>query len=105
MSTMMTTQDDKPNNRKRESRPEVITISGKQYVRNDIQARSEGITTRTMDKRDAKGCPRAFFAGVKYRPFPEYPGWIESQINVKDQPPKRRARSMTSRRWRKKARR
>jgi hypothetical protein len=32
MSTVMTTEDDQPNNRKRESRPEVITISGKQYV-------------------------------------------------------------------------
>ncbi len=56
--------------RRRDTRPERITVGDTVFERNDIVAAHLGETVRTLDKRDRTGAPFAYFGGVKYRPMP-----------------------------------
>jgi hypothetical protein len=78
--TAITTSKD----RRRSARPERIVIAGEEMVRNDVVARERGACERTINRDDAR------IAGVKYRPIERYHQFMLRQIQVRNQPPKRR---------------
>ena len=57
------------------SRPERIAIGDDTWVRNDVQADSEGRSERSLNEDDARGAPYAFIGNVKYRPLKRYHEW------------------------------
>jgi hypothetical protein len=54
--------------RRREAHPERITVGGEVFIRNDVLARAQGESERSLNRGDARGAPFRFFGGVKYRP-------------------------------------
>jgi len=52
----------------REAHPERITIGGEVFVRNDIKAKEQGESERSLNRGDKRGAPYRFFGGIKYRP-------------------------------------
>ena len=74
-------------------RPERIDLGDDIAVRNDIVAKEQGASERAVNRDDAKGAPYMYFAGVKYRPFPEYPEFLNSKIQTRR--PSRRSRART----------
>jgi hypothetical protein len=80
----------------RSARPERITVADEVFVRNDVLAREQGTSTRTIDRGDAHGAPYTFVAGVKYRPERAYHAFMLSRIQVRGQAPKRRRRGSAS---------
>jgi hypothetical protein len=66
--------------RRRETRPERITVGSTIFERNDLTATRLGETERTLNKRDRNGAPFQYFGGVKYRPLPDYDTFILSGI-------------------------
>jgi hypothetical protein len=81
--------------RRRDTRPERITVGDSVFVRNDVVAAQLGETVRTLDKRDRSGAPFAYFGGVKYRPMPLFNEHIVSTSIRSQRPlqqPKRRRR-------------
>jgi hypothetical protein len=75
----------------RASKPERITVGDETFVRNDVLAKEQGASPRTIDRGDAQGAPYTYVAGVKYRPEKRYHAFQLSRIQVR-QPPKRRPR-------------
>jgi len=74
----------------REAHPERITIGGETFVRNDILAREQGESERSLNRGDKRGAPFRFFGGVKYRPQRLHAEFIMNTVQVrKPQPPKR----------------
>ncbi|MGO9047202.1 MAG: hypothetical protein ACLP02_07540 [Rhodomicrobium sp.] len=92
------TTDLKMDPRCREARPERIDIGTDILVRNDVLAREHGMTRKTIDRGDALGAPYTMVAHTKYRPLRAYQQFLANQIQIKNQPPKRRPRSRTRRR-------
>jgi hypothetical protein len=83
---------DKPlDKRRREARPERITIGGEVFVRNDIRARDLSMSERTINRGDAQGAPYLMIAGCKYRPVDRHDAFILSGIHARK--PARRARA------------
>jgi hypothetical protein len=80
----------KPKRRFRSDRPERMMIGGEEMVRNDVLAREEGTTERTINRGDARGAPFIMLYGVKYRPIERYHRFMLAQIQVRNQPPKKR---------------
>jgi hypothetical protein len=76
--------------RRREARPERITIGGEDFVRNDVVAEKYKTTERSINRGDMKGAPFLILHGVKYRPEDQYDEFLKAQIIVRGQPPKRR---------------
>jgi hypothetical protein len=54
--------------RRREAHPERITVGDEVFIRNDVLARAQGESERSLNRGDARGAPYRFFGGVKYRP-------------------------------------
>jgi hypothetical protein len=66
-------------------------VDGKSCVRNDVLAREQRVTERTIDRGDRRGAPYLFVYGVKYRPEKLYGEFIASGIKAhKPVAPKRR---------------
>jgi hypothetical protein len=76
--------------RRREARPERIDIGDDLLVRNDIIAKEQGVSERTINRGDANGAPYTYSGGVKYRPLQQYRQYLTKQIVVRGQPPARR---------------
>jgi hypothetical protein len=76
----------------RTDRPERLTIGGVEMVRNDVVAREEGACERTINRLDRLGAPYLMIAGVKYRPIERYHQFLLKQIQVRNQPQKKRRR-------------
>jgi hypothetical protein len=77
---------------RRRARPERIIIGGEEMVRNDVIAREEGDAERTLNRRDKDGAPFIYIGGVKYRPIERYHKFLLGQIQVRNQPLRRRGR-------------
>jgi len=78
--------------RRRSARPERMTIGGVEMVRNDVCAREQGTTERTINRGDARGAPYIYIAGVKYRPIEQYHQFLLGQMQVRNRPPTKRRR-------------
>jgi hypothetical protein len=88
-----TTQEQRLDPRRREARPERLTIGGETLERNDIYAKGRGISEGTLNKGDRDGAPYVMIGKVKYRPVERHDAYILSRIQThKPQPPKRRGR-------------
>ncbi len=74
---------------RRAERPEKIDIGTDVLVRNDILAKEQGASERTLNRADAEGAPFIKIAGVKYRPLRQYQKFLAAQIVVRGQPPVR----------------
>jgi hypothetical protein len=85
--------------RRREAHPERITIGGEVFVRNDILAREQGESERSLNRGDKRGSPYRFFGGIKYRPQRLHAEFIMATIHQVRQPnpqsQKRKARKRT----------
>jgi hypothetical protein len=84
----MDTTDEQPlDPRRREAHPERITVGGEIFIRNDILAREQGESERSLNRGDKRGAPYRFFGGVKYRPERLHAEFIMSTVQVcKPQP-------------------
>jgi len=71
-------------------RAERIEIADDVLVCNDLIAREQGVSERTINRDDAKGAPFTYIGGVKYRLIKAYKAFLASKIKVKGQPPDRR---------------
>jgi hypothetical protein len=89
-----TTPEQRLDPRRREARPERLTIGGETLERNDIYAKRHGISEGTLNKGDRDGAPYVMIGMVKYRPVERMDAHILSRIQThKPQPPKRRRRT------------
>ena len=79
----------------RADRPERVVIGGKAFVRNDVVAREQHVTERTINRGDQRGAPFIFLYGVKYRPEELYGVFIASGIKTRKPTPTRRRRAST----------
>lgn len=86
MATMTdTTTDHFPrDSRCRVARPERIDIGDDVLERNDVIARREGRSVRSLDREDGFGAPFTFIGGVKYRPMRAYLEYRLSQIRNRE---------------------
>jgi hypothetical protein len=78
--------------RARETHPERIDLGNDTAVRNDLIAREQGATIRTVDRDDARGAPYILIAGVKYRPINAYRAFLAGKVVVRNQKSARRKR-------------
>jgi hypothetical protein len=69
--------------RRREMHPERITVGGEVFIRNDILAREQGESERSLNRGDKDGAPYRFFGGVKYRPQRLHAKFIMKTIQVR----------------------
>jgi len=74
------------------SRPERIDIGDDVLVRNDVIAKTEGTSERTVNRNDPRGAPYVLIGGVKYRPLKRYQQWRVSGIQQAKPTSKRRSR-------------
>jgi hypothetical protein len=58
-------------------------------VRNDLIAKQQGTSERTVNRGDADGAPYIYIGAVKYRPEKGYQGFLASRIQRRNQPPQR----------------
>jgi hypothetical protein len=80
--------------RKRSEHPERIPLAdGEEAWRNDLVAKEDGTSERTVNRADAAGAPYLYFANIKYRPINEYRAFKSSRIQRRNQAPQRRNRS------------
>ena len=73
-------------------RPERIDIGDDHLVRNDLIAKEQGTSERTINRSDAYGAPFTYVGGVKYRPIGAYRQFLASRIQRRGQPRQRRGR-------------
>jgi len=66
--------------RRKEARPERITVGDEVFERNDITAKRYGGSERTINRGDKDGAPFRIFSGCKYRPISRYDAFILSTI-------------------------
>lgn len=69
---------------RRAQRPERIDLGDDEGLRNDLVAREQGVSERTVNWGDAFGAPFIMIGGVKYRPIRAYRQFLTSQIQVRD---------------------
>lgn len=74
----------------REAHPERIDVGSEVLVRNDVCAKSYGVTTKTLDRGDPHGAPYTYIGNVKYRPERAYREYVLSKIKTRGQAPARR---------------
>ena len=72
---------------RRAQRPERLTFAGQELVRNDVIAREQGTTERTLNRHDAQGAPFMYVGGVKYRPIQRYHEFLLSKVKVMGKSP------------------
>ena len=77
----------------RSMRPERIDIGTDVLVRNDLIAKQQGTSVRTVNRGDADGAPFIYIGAVKYRPEKGYRDYLTSCIQRRGQAPKRRGRA------------
>jgi hypothetical protein len=87
----MSLTDNVAKDRSRFARPERINIGDDELVRNDLIAKEQGTSERTLNRSDARGAPFTYVGGVKYRPVKAYRQYLAEQIHRKGQPRRRRA--------------
>jgi len=73
-------------------RPEKLIIGGETCTRNDVKAKEQGHTEKTLNRGDKRGAPYLMVGGIKYRPDRRYDDWLLGQIQTRN-PPMRRRRS------------
>lgn len=78
-----------PGRRRRETKPERLTIGGREFLRGDIYAGERGESERTVDRR---GGPYILIGGVKFRPPAENDELILAGMKGNQPPAKRRRR-------------
>ena len=74
----------------RAARPERIDIGTDMLVRNDLIAKQQGTSERTVNRGDADGAPFIYIGAVKYRPEKGYQIYLAGRIQRRGQAPKRR---------------
>jgi len=79
----MDTTEQQLDPRRREVHPERITVGGEVFIRNDILAREQGESERSLNRGDKDGAPYRFFGGVKYRPQRLHAEFIMKTIQVR----------------------
>jgi hypothetical protein len=79
----MDTTEQQLDPRRREVHPERITVGGEVFIRNDILAREQGESERSLNRGDKDGAPYRFFGGVKYRPQRLHAEFIMKAIQVR----------------------
>ena len=79
----------------REAHPERITIGGEVFVRNDILAREQGESERSLNRGDKRGAPYRFFGGVKYRPERLYAEFVMRTIEMRKPQSQKKTRRRT----------
>ena len=77
--------------RRREAHPERITVGGEVFIRNDVLAREQGESERSLNRGDARGAPYRFFGGIKYRPLRLHAEFVMSSVQVRQPQPHKRA--------------
>src|SRR5262249_37442070 len=83
----------------REAHPERITVGGEVFIRNDVLAREQGESERSLNRGDKHGSPYRFFGGIKYRPERLHAEFVMRTVQVRQpQPPKRTQKNTTRRR-------
>ena len=70
----------------RAAHPERITIGGEVFVRNDIKAKEQGESERSLNRGDKRGAPYRFFGGIKYRPERLHAEFVMRTVVRKPQP-------------------
>lgn len=68
--------------RRREAHPERINVGGEIFVRNDVLAREQGESERSLNL-GKRGAPFRFFGGVKYRPQRLHAEFVMSTVQVR----------------------
>ena len=92
-TTTETTEPPRLDPRRREAHPERIVVGGETFIRNDVLARAQGESERSLNRGDARGAPFRFFGGVKYRPERLHAEYVFRTIQMRKlQPPKRDGR-------------
>jgi hypothetical protein len=82
----------------REAHPERITIGGEVFVRNDILAREQGESERSLNRGDARGAPYRFFGGIKYRPLRLHAEFVMRTVQMRNPPSSKRSQKKTQKR-------
>lgn len=85
----MVTNEQPLDPRRREAHPERITIGGEVFVRNDVLAREQGESERSLNRADRLGAPYRLFGGVKYRPERLHAEFVMRTVKVRKPPDKR----------------
>ena len=80
---MDTTTEPRLDPRRREAHPERITVGGETFIRNDILAREQGESERSLNRGDARGAPYRFFGRVKYRPQRLHAEFVMATIQMR----------------------
>jgi hypothetical protein len=80
----------------RAERPERVVIGGETFVRNDVLAKEQRVTERTINRGDRRGAPFIYLYGVKYRPEGLYGKFIASGIKTRKPTTARRRRASTT---------
>jgi hypothetical protein len=78
--------------KKRDDKPEHIQVGAETFERNDLTAKRYGESERSLNRKDVRGAPLVFIAGVKYRPVERYDRFMLAQIKQME-PPRRRCRA------------
>jgi len=76
--------------RRREAHPERITVGNEVFIRNDIKAKGQRESERSLNRSDKDGAPYRFFGGVKYRPERLHAEFIMRTIEIRKPPPSKR---------------
>ena len=84
--------------RRREAHPERITIGSEVFIRNDVLAREQGESERSLNRGDARGAPFRFFGGIKYRPLRLHAEFVMRTIQMRMPPPSKRSQKKTQKR-------
>jgi hypothetical protein len=67
----------------KKARPRVTIVGGETCLRNDVKAKKQGHTERTLNRGDKYGAPYIYIGGVKYRPEERYDAWLLSRIQTR----------------------
>jgi len=86
----MDTTEPRLDPRRREAHPERIVIGDEVFIRNDIKAKEQGESERSLNRDDKLGAPYRFFGGVKYRPEKAYAKFIMNSIETDKPSPQQR---------------
>ena len=76
----------------REAHPERITVGGEVFIRNDVLAREQGESERSLNRGDKRGAPYRFFGGIKYRPERLHAEFIMRTIEMRQPQPRKQSR-------------
>jgi hypothetical protein len=88
---MDTTTEPRLDPRRREAHPERIVVGDEVFIRNDVLAREQGESERSLNRGDKRGAPYRFFGGVKYRPWRLHAEFVMNSVQVhKPEPSQKR---------------